>query len=99
GSTRHCPPCSSGSNCCSQIVRSVVTAGSVFNQSAVLEAGSRVEENPPICSHLIGILLALLLLLRQAFMLQPLPIAFHPLGWHIGTNPLRGPLRQDDEHH
>ena len=32
------PPCSSGSNCCSQMLRSVVTAGSVFSQSAVLEA-------------------------------------------------------------
>jgi hypothetical protein len=31
-------------------------------------------------------------------MLQPLTIALHPFGWHMGTNPIRGYLREHIQH-
>ncbi len=57
-----------------------------------------VEEDPPIHSHLISIVLAFVIALGQALMIKPLPIAFDPFHGHIGANPLRGDLRQDVQH-
>ena len=54
GSMCHWPPCSSDSNSCSQMVRSVVTAGRVFSQSAVLAASnacSSVTHRLPLDWH------------------------------------------------
>src|SRR5205823_9014669 len=61
----------------------------------------RIKQRPAIGSHVIGVLLALLLLLGQAFVFEPFSIALHPLDWHMGENPIRGDLRehvQDIDH-
>jgi len=48
----------------------------------------RIEQHPAIGSYLIDVLLALLLLFRQPFMIEPFSIALDPADWYMGTNPI-----------
>lgn len=57
-----------------------------------------MQEGPAIKSHLIGVLLAFVLSLGEALVLESLSRAFDPLDWHIGTDPFRSDLCEHIQH-